>query len=140
VNTTYYGHVASIVSGATSAFSSPAVSTATQANQPATAGSTWTMVSVTSVSVTWAENGNPLNVTKYVVQLSTTNGFNGANDLTTATYLSTATFTNLVPATTYYAHVKAVNHSEISTNYTFLGSTLTLTANPPTVLTFIGSA
>src|SRR5207248_2955892 len=42
VNTTYYGRVAAVVSGSTSIYSSPIVSTATLAVQPVTAASTWT--------------------------------------------------------------------------------------------------
>src|SRR5205814_3835406 len=70
VNTTYYGRVNSIISGSSSAWS-PSVSTATLANIPATAVSTWTSVQFTSVTVNWLTGGNPSNVTKYIVELST---------------------------------------------------------------------
>src|SRR5207237_10822121 len=58
-------------SGLTGAFSAPAVATTTLANQPASASSTWTYVGITSVTVTWVENGNPLGVTNYELKRKT---------------------------------------------------------------------
>src|SRR5207248_2990634 len=104
VNTTYYGRVDSIISGSSSAWSA-GLATATLANIPATAVSTWT-VNITSITVAWTRNGNPSGITKYIVELSTENGFGAGITLTSTTYNLNGTFTNLIPDTTYYAQVK----------------------------------
>ena len=73
VNTTYYGHVRSTYFGVDSVWSAN-VTTATLANQPASAASTWTAVNYTSVTVQWADNGNPAG-TLYTIELSSAAGF-----------------------------------------------------------------
>jgi hypothetical protein len=52
------------------------------------------------------------------------------------TYSLSNTFTSLVPDTTYYSRVKAINHSGIETAYTDLGSTMTLKSPTPTGLVY----
>src|ERR1019366_4678122 len=103
------------------AWSTPAVATATLANVPATADSTWTAVNFTSITVTWQDGGNPSGTT-YQIQLSTTNSFNGSSDQTLQTAVLSQAFSNLDPATTYYAQVEAINYSGIPTGYLNLGS------------------
>src|SRR5205814_4755583 len=120
VNTTYYGRVNSIINGSSSVWTSN-VTTATLANIPATDVSTWTGVNYTSVTVNWLTGGNPSNVTKYIVQLSTVSDFLTGQLKSSTTYNLSGTFINLIPDTTYYAQVKAVNHSEIETSYLTLG-------------------
>src|SRR5205814_7932033 len=120
VNTTYYGHVNSIINGSSSVWTSN-VTTATLANIPATDVSTWTGVNYTSVTVNWLTGGNPSNVTKYIVELSTVSDFLTGQLKSSTTYNLSGTFINLIPDTTYYAQVKAVNHSEIETSYLTLG-------------------
>src|SRR5207244_9610760 len=93
----------------------------------------------TSITVQWTQGTNPSSVTPYVVNLSTASGFNGANDLSSTTFNLNATFTGLVPETTYYAEVKAVNFSGISTVYLNVGSTVTQSANAPTNLVYTGA-
>src|SRR6185295_14941727 len=56
------------------------------------------------------------------------------------TYLLTATFDTLTPDSTYYAEVRAVNHSGIDTDYLQLGSTKTRTSNAPTNLQFTAAS
>jgi len=132
INTTYYGRVNSIVNGSSSDWTSY-ITTATLAVIPTTAVSTWT-VYTTSLTVNWLNaNGNPSNVTKYVVELSTDSGFAPVATMSSSTYLLTGNLINLVPDATYYAQVKAVNHSEISTNYLTLGSTITNFSGIPTI-------
>src|SRR5262249_40032690 len=77
INTTYYGHVASVVNGSTSSFSAPALATATLANAPVSHTSTWTAVNFTSITVAWAKNGNPDDTT-YQVVLATSTNYDGS--------------------------------------------------------------
>jgi len=137
-NTTYYGQVNSIINGSSSPYSAY-VTTATLAVIPTTAVSTWT-VNITSLTVSWQNGANPVDVTKYVVDLSTDSGFAPVATASSETYLLNGTFFTLVPDATYYAQVKAVNHSEIPTNYLALGSTKTLQTPIPTNLTFTAAA
>lgn len=132
VNTTYYGRVNSIINGSSSVWSA-SNSTATLAVVPGAAGSSWT-VHTTSLSVTWALGGNPVNVTKYVVELSTVSGLGSGTIFSSTTYALTGTFLNLSPDTTYYAQVKALNHFDIETAYEILGSTKTQATTAPTNL------
>ncbi|MCG3205053.1 MAG: hypothetical protein KCHDKBKB_01770 [Elusimicrobia bacterium] len=126
VNTTYYARVRAVVNGSTSPWTTQEVSTATLAVPPASAASTWTAVNFTSITVQWAEGGNPEWITKYVVELSTAPHPNTYGDNQSShTYNTNATFEGLTDGVTYYFHVKAVNHNEISTAYTVLGSTRT---------------
>lgn len=113
------------------------MTTATLANIPATAVSTWTAVNYTSVTVNWLANSNPTNVTQYVVNLSTVNGFATGTTLSSTTYNLNATFTSLSVATTYYAQVKTVNHSGLSTSFLTIGSTVTISS--ATTLTWTGA-
>src|SRR5262249_52216094 len=117
---------------------SATVTTATLADIPATVVSTWT-VYYTSLTVTWDKGNNPANVTRYVINVSTSVNFDGSLDQSSSTYNLNASFTGLVPATTYYAEVKAVNHSGISTAFLNLGSTVTLGSPAPTGLVFIAA-
>lgn len=131
INTTYHARINSIVQGVTSSWSSD-ISTATKANPPVSAASTWTAVNFTSVTVTWLENSNPLNVTQYAVQLSTVQTFDSGNILSTGTTNLQVAFENLDSGTTYYAQAKAINHSGISTQWIPLGSTVTMAPQTPT--------
>jgi hypothetical protein len=130
VNTTYYLDVITRINGSSStAFNS--ISTATLATVPLTLSSTWT-VYVTSLTMSWSNGSNPSNTTRYVVELSTAifpNNF--VLNTVSITYNITAMFVGLDALTTYYAQVKAVNHSNIDTGYLVLGSTLTGQADLP---------
>ena len=123
--------VLAVVNGSTSSYSSY-VTTATLADVPVTAASTWTAVNITSITVTWTRGNNPATVTLYTVQLSTVSNFVGGTTLSSTTTNVNANFTSLVPDTVYNAQVKAINHSGISTAYVALGSTRTNAANVPT--------
>ena len=90
-------------------------------------------VTAGQLQANWTANGNPP-LTNYQAVLSTgsspsTNGFAG-NFVSTTTNLS-ATFTPLIPNTTYFVDVKDFNGG-VSSVYTPLGSTITW-ANPPAV-------
>lgn len=102
--------------------------TSTLAAAPASAASTYTSVSNTSIAVAWDSNGNA-DGTRYVLHLSTADDFTGTI-LSSAAAATTATIEDLTPATSYFARVQAVNHGQIPTAYTVLGSTRTR-ATPP---------
>src|SRR6185295_7399841 len=137
VNTTYYAHVASVISGSTGSFTIATVSTATLANAPVSLSSTWTMVGVTSVTVQWGSNGNPVG-TRFTVQLSTDSGFGVING-SSITISTAATVSPLIPGTVYYGRVYAINYSGINTSTITLGSTTTLTSPAPLNLQFIAA-
>lgn len=124
VNRVYYGRVRATTNGFDPSFYSGVRSTATLAVTPVTVASTWTMVGLSSVTVDWAAGDNPEN-TQYVCHLSTVSGFGSGTTLSSTTLNTLATFTGLAQATTYYARVKAVNHSGIDTTYLVFGSTVT---------------
>ncbi|MFH1725741.1 MAG: fibronectin type III domain-containing protein, partial [Elusimicrobiota bacterium] len=111
-------------------------STATLAYPPATAVTTFTVVNITSMTVAWDRNGNPVDVSSYTAVLSTgssyPNSFSGNQTLSTAPAGAspTATLTSLEPNTTYYLYVKATNHNGLGSGFTALGSTATLTFPP----------
>ncbi|MBI4802204.1 MAG: hypothetical protein HY796_06735 [Elusimicrobia bacterium] len=85
-------------------------------------------VFITSVTISWSSNGNPL-YTRYEILQSTDNFI--AN-ISTPVPLSigltslTATFFNLQGATTYYFKVRAYNNEDIPTEFSNLISTRTL--------------
>ncbi len=126
VNTTYYGRANAIVGIATSAWTT-GIATATLANRPVTVASTWTAVNLTSFTVNWAQNGNPASVTRYMLQISTSTGFDGFDDIFISTFGLNAVVESLETATVYYGQVKAINHSDIDSAWFLLGSTNTRT-------------
>ncbi len=135
INATYYVRVkARSVQGIDSSYSS-AMSTATLAVAPVTLTSTFTAVNITSMSVNWAQNGNPVG-TSYIAELSSTSNYSNV-DFSSNTVLTTATIAGLTPNTTYYFRVKARNYQQIDSAYVNLGSTVTLT-NVPAAAAFTG--
>ncbi len=104
--------------------------TSTLAAAPATAASTFSAVTITSFTVSWNANGNPLSITTYTVQLSTASDFNAfATSVTfTTTPVSgpTAILTGLAGNTSYYLRIRALNHNAVASAFVNLGSTLTL--------------
>ncbi|MEK7874536.1 MAG: fibronectin type III domain-containing protein, partial [Chloroflexota bacterium] len=90
---------------------------------------------VSSFSVTWNSNGNPLAVTTYTVQASSSSSFGGAGDTVISESTLPAggpskTFTSLLPNTLYYVRAFAQNHAGLATGFGALGSTATLAQIP----------
>src|SRR5262249_34185779 len=130
INTTYYGEVKGTLSGVDSDWSL-SVATATLAVPPTSQSSTWTAVNFTSVTVQWASGANPASVTLYEVRIGTTSNYSGT-ETPAFTRSLTNDFVGLTVATTYYARVRAINHSGIPTLFTDLGSTVTVRQSAPT--------
>jgi fibronectin type 3 domain-containing protein len=74
-------------------------------------------VSYTSFTVTWSANQNP-GATLYDVSFSTDSSFATAVSTPAANFLGTTTsFINLIPSTTYYFHVRAINGDGFDTSF-----------------------
>ena len=112
-------------------------STPTLANLPATAVSTFTSVTASSIAVQWIQNSNPPNVTLYTMRTSTSPDFIGVLD-SSSTYSLFASTLNLPENTTRYFQVKATNYGGLSTSFVFLGSTQTL-GIPPAAVTSLSA-
>lgn len=90
-------------------------------------------MNISSITVSWQDGGNPagtlyeINVSSDLVDLSVV--------LSSYTTNQSQTFTNLQADVTYYAQVRAINHSGLPTGFLTLGSTQTLR---PQTLTWIG--
>ncbi|MFC1679939.1 hypothetical protein ACFL2T_06995, partial [Elusimicrobiota bacterium] len=141
-NTTYFLFVDAVnYSGASSGFSAVG-STSTLARVPASAVSTFTAATSDGFGAAWDLNGNVLGVTTFTIHASTASDFNaGASD---EAYLSTAptagpqaTFSGLGANTTYYLRARALNHNGLYTDYTALGSTITLAYVPSAATAFL---
>ncbi|HOW28900.1 MAG TPA: fibronectin type III domain-containing protein, partial [Elusimicrobiota bacterium] len=89
-----------------------------------TAPPIFTAVGATHLTFGWDRNGSEAD-TLYVAEVSS-NPFATFNMVSSSQTINNyATVPNLSIDTTYYARVKAVNHGDISTDYTELGSTKT---------------
>lgn len=128
-NTTYFVRVKAIGSAGTPSAYSASVSTATDANAPVTPVAT--PDSGSRITLTWGANSNPAG-TRYTAQLSTASNFTGTLTSAQATATS-ASFTSLTAATTYYLRVKANGHNGSDSAYSATASTVTA-ATPPDTL------
>ncbi|MFH2201703.1 MAG: fibronectin type III domain-containing protein [Elusimicrobiota bacterium] len=126
-NTTYYFRVGSLNHNGAANYTVLAA-TRTFSSAPGAADPTFTGVFVTSAALQWTSGGNPAG-TKYKVELSSVSDF-GSAIRSSATYNLSALVLSLVPNATYYARVQSVNVQEIGSDFTAIGSTITL-ANTP---------
>ena len=142
-NTTYTRTIRVTASCGGLTANSAAFSTSTLAAAPVAAAKTFAVVNLSSMTVNWSANGNPVGVTTYTVVLSTglsyPNSYPGNVSISTVAQsaAATATLTGLSASTTYYLYVAAISNSGSATSYTALGSAMTL-ANAPTFLNFTG--
>ncbi|MFH1725254.1 MAG: fibronectin type III domain-containing protein, partial [Elusimicrobiota bacterium] len=132
VNTTYYVRVTAVNHNGVGTAYTELGSTSTLTNPPAAAASTYTAVSISSMSVAWGPGGNLVDVTTYTVVLSTGSGypnaFSGNVSASTAPAGGSpaATLTGLAPNATYHLFVEAINHNGVGGGVIALGSTSTL--------------
>ncbi|MBI4668674.1 MAG: fibronectin type III domain-containing protein [Elusimicrobia bacterium] len=103
-------------------------STVTPAAIPLTMVSTYTAVAADSLAFQWNTNGNS-NETLFIADISSVVGF-ASNIISSQTLLNNASYTSLIPNTTYFTRVKARNHAGTDTDPLVMASTVTL-ANPP---------
>lgn len=128
-NTTYYLFVRAHGFTSNSTYAAYAA-TATSPAEPLSAPSTFTAVQITSFTVNWLANGNPLAMTTYTVVASTASDFNsGASSVTFSTvpaFGPTATLTGLGAYATYYVGVRALGQGITQSAFVVLGATQTL--------------
>lgn len=132
VNTTYFARVAAFShhGGALTAYRN-FDSSATMAAVPAAVAEPFIEVNFTSATVSWARNGNPVDITTYTVVFSSgyvyPNALPDNIELTTAPAGATltATIENLASNTTYTFFVRAINHKGAETAWANFGSTRT---------------
>ncbi len=111
-------------------------STSTLAEAPTAAAVTFSEVFVGSASVSWEENGNPVDRTTYAVVLSTSPGYpngdagNAALSTAPAGSLPSAHLSGLAANTTYFLFLQAVNNNGIGSAYFSPGSTATKPVEP----------
>lgn len=141
VNTTASFFVAARACG--SSVDSSAGEVSTLATAPAaTSGSAFADVSLSSMSVSWEENGNPVDVTTYTVVLTPEAAYPNANagnvSLTTfpAGASLSASLAGLYPNTTFFLFVAAKNHAGLLTAYADLSTAAATRALPPVALAF----
>lgn len=123
-NTTYQAFVTAVNDGGS--VGSNVALKATLANPPTT--STCSIVTQDTINVTWNSNGNPSD-TIYQIKGATSAAFT----ISTTVYASiaSATFTYLMPSSTYYFRVRAINRAGTPTAFDSIISTRTL--NSPDV-------
>ncbi len=132
-NTTYYFQAKAIGNNGQSTAYTVLPTTMTLLLGPGVAGTSFTTIGTSSMTVNWTSGGNGVGTT-YVTQISTDNF--GTINASSSTFNLAALFGTgglppaLTPNTTYYARTQAVNGSDVSA-FTALGSAFTY-ANPPT--------
>lgn len=128
-NTTYTRYVTAFTDHSDS-LPSTSVSTCTLANLPGAAVSTFSAVAAASLNLNWGA-GAPANppYTSYEVNRSTDVNFAAGVSVSYAAALSSAP-AGLVPNTTYYFRVRALNLDGLPTAFTSAVSTATLALQP----------
>lgn len=127
VNTTASLYVQARACGANLADSAPA-DEATLAQVPTATEASFPQVNLSSMSVSWTTNSNPVNVTSYTVVLTPNPVFPNADpgNVFQSTFPAgtalNATVNPLDPNTTYYLYVAAMNHAGILTSYVDLST------------------
>jgi len=136
-NTTYYLRVRAVSHGQEPTAYDTSVATATDAAVPGAPAAVAN--SSSQITINWTANSNPSG-TSYRAEISTASDFSGTL-ASSATLLTSAIFSSLADATTYYARVKATGHGGGVTAYSV--STFTVTpvdypTSPPSTATMTG--
>ena len=136
-NSTRYFTVAAVNQNGVATAYTAAAGTATLANAPLSAVSTFSAVTSGGFTAAWAPNSNPAG-TLYQVQISTAQDFNAAASGQTASTAPAAgtayAFAGLLSNRDYYFRVRAVNANGVYTSYAVLGSTRTPGLSAPAAL------
>lgn len=90
--------------------------------------SPYSSLGVSSVTLNWGRGLNPPDVTYYLAQISSTAFADAIFSSTTLT--TSATFYGLIPNTSYYLRISALNHTSVPTIPVSLGTALTLPTTP----------
>jgi hypothetical protein len=135
VNTTYYLRLRAINHGGVASAILVFTSTATLARTPGLLPPTFKDLGSSSTTVRWSANGNPLAATTFTVVLSTAPDYSAGGapyqlSLDTVPVWPGASFAGLVPNTTYFVSLTAVNFNGVRTASLAGGSTSTLAADP----------
>ncbi|MBI5210041.1 MAG: fibronectin type III domain-containing protein [Elusimicrobia bacterium] len=125
VNATYYVEVRAVNSNAVPTAYTSLGSTVTLPNAPTSAAPT--ALAAGGLTANWGDASNPAG-TRYLVRISSDAGF--AVRQTSNTAATSAAFTGLLPNTTYFTQVQAVNFAGGASAYAALPSTSTLAAAP----------
>lgn len=129
-NTVYQTRVKAVnFLGVNGPYSAPIRSTATLAAVPANADQPFTSVSAATFTFTWGDGGNP-GGTSYTVEISSSGFAPGAHISSAATLALSQTFSGLLPNTTYFVRVKAVNMDNVPSGYPPAVTVVTLTLPP----------
>ncbi|MFH1367598.1 MAG: T9SS type A sorting domain-containing protein [Elusimicrobiota bacterium] len=91
----------------------------------------YTGVGKLELTANWTDNGNA-GGTVYVVQKATWSGFTGTT-VSSQTVNISVIYSALLPDTSHWCQVKTVNHENISSDWTYLGYTKTLTKSPGSI-------
>lgn len=128
-NTSYFFAVAASNHNSVLTAYTAAQGTATLANLPLSAVSTYSALGSVGFKVSWNAAGNPAG-TLYEAQVSTASDFNagaaGQAVSTAPVQGASYAFSGLLSSTDYSLRLRAVNHNGVRTAYTLLGSTRTL--------------
>ncbi|MDO8803940.1 MAG: hypothetical protein Q7R35_05895 [Elusimicrobiota bacterium] len=129
-NTIYQARVKALnFLGVDGPYSSPIRSTTTLATIPLNTGQSFTAVSAATFTFNWADGGNP-GGTAYTVEISSSNFAPATAISSAATLALNQTFSGLLPNTTYYARVKAVNMDNVPSGYPAVVAAVTLPLSP----------
>ena len=133
-NTTHYFLAAAVNQNGVETSWTAAAGTATLANIPLTAVSTFSALTAGGFTAAWSANVNPAG-TLYQVQISTAQDFNaGASGQTASTAPVSGesyAFSGLLSNRDYYFRVRAQNRNAVYSAYAELGSTRTLGLSAP---------
>ncbi|MFA6004378.1 MAG: fibronectin type III domain-containing protein, partial [Elusimicrobiota bacterium] len=126
-NTVYYYRAASLNWSGAARYAMLSA-TSTLARAPVSAASTFTAAANVYLTAQWTAGGNP-DWTQYRLQLSTASDFTGDISQSAGPGLAGSVYA-LLPNTTYYGRVAAVNNDGLATAFTALGATSTWASMP----------
>ncbi|MEK7286941.1 MAG: fibronectin type III domain-containing protein, partial [Elusimicrobiota bacterium] len=131
-NTSHYARVQSLNWAGSGTDFTDLGSTPTLSNAPVTSVSAFGYLAISSLAFQWSVNNNPQG-TRFVMEISSFVGFSPLA-ASSVTVLDSVALTGLTPNTTYYAQVKALNHSGLDSSYAVGRASVTLAAPPASAI------